>query len=243
MGPCLSLFRRRRKEHTDASCPPVPQETKTTRGDEEFLHRVTREDSLKHLVRHPRIHPFSAVDKFGFNGAYESVKLLGRGGTGATWLCKDMKTPGKMVAIKLQQRPIPESSVKTTYNEIIVQGNESEGCVFATTIREVVLTPQFLGLVLEYENGGTLAEYIASRVGKVGPLDLAVQESQALYFFKQLVAGVSYLHKHHTAHRDIKLDNTLLNADNPMQPPTLKLVSFSQFVCQLLSNDVNAIVT
>jgi len=64
MGACLSLLRRRPKENTDASIPVVEEaKTAVTRADEEFLHRVTREDSLKHLVRHPRIHPFSSADK------------------------------------------------------------------------------------------------------------------------------------------------------------------------------------
>jgi hypothetical protein len=37
------------------------------------------------------------------------------------------------------------------------------------------------------------------------------------------MAAVNYLHAHHTAHRDIKLDNTLLDARHP---PTVKLADF-----------------
>jgi hypothetical protein len=56
--------------------------------------------------------------------------------------------------------------------------------VNCTTIREVLLTPTHLGLVLELEAGGTLAEEVARRVPTVGPLDLVVPEEEARFLFK-----------------------------------------------------------
>lgn len=45
-------------------------------------------------------------------------------------------------------------------------------------------------------------------------LELAVSEDVGSYLFRQLVAGVLFLHRdHHVVHRDIKLDNTLLDGD------------------------------
>ena len=44
---------------------------------------------------------------FGVGEFYKPVKHLGRGGTGDTWLFKDIKT-GKDVAIKFIKRPLPK---------------------------------------------------------------------------------------------------------------------------------------
>ena len=44
---------------------------------------------MKHLVRHPRIQPFEPTEgRFGLDGVYQPIRLLGRGGSGQTWLCR-----------------------------------------------------------------------------------------------------------------------------------------------------------
>lgn len=37
------------------------------------------------------------------------------------------------------------------------------------------------------------------------------------YFFRQIVEGLSYCHRCHIAHRDLKLSNFLLTTDKPMR--------------------------
>jgi len=61
--------------------------------------------------------------------------------------------------------------------------------------------------VMELCGGGNLNEYI----GKV-PLS----EDAARYFFSQIVEGVAYSHKAGVAHRDLKLDNILLDNQGKM---------------------------
>jgi hypothetical protein len=189
MGVCVSKAKQaahcaNSAGHGDNGAAPPDEET--------FLHRSPQELALTHLVRHHRLHPFHSVDKFGLDGSFEVVELLGRGGTGATYLCKDLRAGGEMVAVKLQQRPIPKDTVDMTFNECLVrsasckvihcsarcrkmsfavfwrrpqvQATACEGCVFCTTLREVVLTPTHFGLVLELEEGGTMAEAAAKRV-------------------------------------------------------------------------------
>ena len=41
-----------------------------------------------------------------------------------------------------------------------------------------------------------------------------LDEDRARYFFKQIIAAVSYCHRHHIAHRDLKLTNVLLDLDS-----------------------------
>lgn len=180
------------------------------------------DDGVKHLVRHRRFHKFRGVSKFGLNGSFQAVKMVGRGGTGQTWLCKDLAAGGDLVALKLQERPIPSDTVTMTFNEIMVQSTEGDG-VFLTRIRDVLLSPTHLALSLEYEAGGNLAEYVARRLPQVGRDELAISEDEVRYLFRQLMAGIASLHRHHIAHRDIKLDNVLLDGNDP---PTLKLADF-----------------
>ena len=64
--------------------------------------------------------PCHAGGQFGLDAAYTPIRLLGRGGTGQTWLCSEVAT-GRQYALKLQQRPIPRNTVRLTYNEVTVR--------------------------------------------------------------------------------------------------------------------------
>ena len=53
-------------------------------------------------------------------GIYDVMKVLGKGGTGETWLCRDMKTD-ELLAVKLIKRPIPKPVVPMIMHEIQVR--------------------------------------------------------------------------------------------------------------------------
>ena len=76
---------------------------------------------------------------------------------------------------------------------------------------------------MEYAEGGSLTGYVAERWQHAQHAGLFLTEDEARYFFRQFIEAVEYCHGHCVAHRDLKLDNTLLNAE---EPPTLKLCDF-----------------
>lgn len=58
-------------------------------------------------------------------------------------------------------------------------------------------------LVMEYAAGGELYDYLSER--KV------LTEEEARRIFRQIVTAVYYCHKHKICHRDLKLENILLD--------------------------------
>ncbi|XP_075080857.1 serine/threonine-protein kinase SAPK2-like isoform X6 [Nicotiana tabacum] len=81
--------------------------------------------------------------------------------------------------------------------------------------KEVFLTPTHLAIVMEYAAGGELFERICN-AGRFS-------EDEARFFFQQLISGVSYCHSMQICHRDLKLENTLLDGSST---PRLKICDF-----------------
>lgn len=87
-----------------------------------LLHgRSQAASALARVPPSPAPAPGPAGAQFGLGPAYTAIKLLGRGGTGQTWLCREAASD-RLFAVKLQQRPIPRGTVRLTYNEITVSG-------------------------------------------------------------------------------------------------------------------------
>ncbi|KAF9624851.1 hypothetical protein IFM89_015405 [Coptis chinensis] len=81
--------------------------------------------------------------------------------------------------------------------------------------KKVLITPTHLAIVMEYAAGGELFEKICS-AGRFS-------EDEARFFFQQLISGVSYCHSMEICHRDLKLENTLLDGS---ATPRLKICDF-----------------
>lgn len=66
-----------------------------------------------------------------------------------------------------------------------------------------VETDRHIGIILEYASGGELFDYILNH--------RYLKDNAARRLFAQLVSGVGYLHKKGIVHRDLKLENLLLD--------------------------------
>jgi len=135
---------------------------------------------------------------------------LGSGNFGTARLSRNKKTK-ELVAIKFIERG--SKIDKNVEREIINHRNLRHPNIIR--FKEVFLTPKYLGIVMEYAAGGELFDKIV----KAGRFS----EDEARYYFQQLVNGIEYCHKSGVVHRDLKLENTLLDDS---KPPILKICDF-----------------
>lgn len=141
---------------------------------------------------------------------YELVKDIGAGNFGVARLMK-VKDSKELVAMKYIERgPKIDENVA---REIINHRSLCHPNIIR--FKEVVLTPTHIAIVMEYAAGGELFDRICS-AGRFS-------EDEARYFFQQLISGVSYCHAMNICHRDLKLENILLDGS---PAPRLKICDF-----------------
>lgn len=149
---------------------------------------------------------------------YEEVKQLGAGNFGIARLMRNKQTK-EMVAIKYIERghKIDENVAREIINHRSLRHPN------IIRFKELVLTPTHIGIVMEYAAGGELFDRICT-AGRFS-------EDEARYFFQQLISGVSFCHSMQICHRDLKLENTLLDGS---PAPRLKICDFGYSKSSLL---------
>jgi MAP/microtubule affinity-regulating kinase len=76
---------------------------------------------------------------------------------------------------------------------------------------EIIDTHKYVILIMEYVGGGSLHEYIKSKPNR------RLEENDAKRIFKQIIEGLRYCHSRCITHRDIKLENLLLDDEKNMK--------------------------
>ncbi|CAN6466855.1 unnamed protein product [Victoria cruziana] len=141
---------------------------------------------------------------------YEMVKDIGAGNFGVARLVRDRRTK-ELFAVKYIERgqKIDENVQREIMNHRSLKHPN------IVRFKEVLLTPTHLAIVMEYASGGELFERICN-AGRFS-------EDEARFFFQQLISGVSYCHSMEICHRDLKLENTLLDGSTA---PRVKICDF-----------------
>ncbi|EPS60016.1 hypothetical protein M569_14789 [Genlisea aurea] len=149
---------------------------------------------------------------------YELVKDIGSGNFGVARLMRNKETK-ELVAMKYIERgpKIDENVAREIINHRSLRHPN------IIRFKELVLTPTHLAIVMEYAAGGELFERICN-AGRFS-------EDESRYFFQQLICGVSFCHAMQICHRDLKLENTLLDGSHA---PRLKICDFGYSKSSLL---------
>lgn len=85
---------------------------------------------------------------------------------------------------------------------------------------ETIDTPKQLFLIMELVKGRSLHSYMRSKPGK------KLSETECMKIFKQIMEGIAYCHKNNVIHRDIKMENLLLDEEL-----NLKIIDFGFSIC------------
>jgi len=148
---------------------------------------------------------------------YELIKDLGSGNFGVAKLMRHKRT-GELVAVKFIDRGEKDGEDESKIDKNVEREIVNHRMLRHPNIigfREVFLTPDSLGIVMEYAAGGELFE----RIVQAGRFS----EDEARYFFQQLIVGVDFCHRSGVCHRDLKLENALLDGS---PSPKLKICDF-----------------
>jgi len=133
---------------------------------------------------------------------YRVGKILGRGAFGKVNLAMH-KLVRKLVALKSLNKAIlndkDQKSRLLKEVNLLLKLRHSH----VVKIYETIETEKHIVIVMELCAGGDLLNYVRKR--------RKLKEPYALKIFKQIVDGLCYIHGKNIAHRDIKLDNILLD--------------------------------
>ena len=138
---------------------------------------------------------------------YILYKKIGKGSYGEVFLTQKENDPKKYATKKID---ISKFSTKDAYkylnNEIkIMKQLDHENII---KLYEFLNTGRNIYLVMDYINGGSLSDFLSEyklKTGKPFP-QKAIQ-----HFVKQIVQALIHIHSKNIIHRDIKLDNILVN--------------------------------
>ncbi|KAL0206953.1 hypothetical protein P9112_012664 [Eukaryota sp. TZLM1-RC] len=154
-------------------------------------------------------------------GSYVLGPKLGEGTFGCVRKAVHQPTNSK-VAIKFLEKSkiVDKADVKRITREIHILHSLSHPHV--VRLLEVIDSTSHLYLVTEYCSGGELFDYIA--------IKRRLDEAEACKLFRQLVEGVDYCHRKKVYHRDLNLENVLVDSER-----NIRIINFG------LSNSINTI--
>ncbi|KAI8877368.1 Pkinase-domain-containing protein [Backusella circina FSU 941] len=153
-------------------------------------------------ISHPSESKISVNKKQSRLGSYNLLHTLGEGEFGKVKLGIHKET-GQEVAIKLIRKDGEgaEGRIHKVEREISVLKTLRHP--YIVKLISVIETEKYVGIILEYASGGELFEYILAH--------RYLKERDAKRFFAQLISSVNYMHQKKVVHRDLKLENLLLD--------------------------------
>ena len=142
-------------------------------------------------------------------------KELGKGAYAKVILITDKYTK-KKYAMKIYEKIklTDNSKKKSVLREIEIMKKVNHKNI--VKLKEIIYTQKEILIIMEYINGISLREYYNKNIKN--QFNLTKEKEKILKtFFIQIFSAMGYLHRNHMAHRDIKLENILLDKDNEIK--------------------------
>ena len=158
------------------------------------------------------------------------IKKLGKGAFGEVFLTSKQGTSTKYATKKLDKSKYINNPKAKKYldNEIsILKAINHPNIVKLIEIKD---TSKYCYIVTEFCNGGSLSNCLEKYQEKNSE---AFPENIVQYIMKQIMDAIRYLHKNKILHRDLKLDNILVNyedendkLENNIMKGVIKIIDF-----------------
>ena len=148
------------------------------------------------------------------------IKFLGKGAFGEVYLSQK-KNSNKYFATKRISREIADRPKFQKYliNELdILKSLDNPHIV---KLEEVKKSKNYYYIVMEYINGGGLSECLNKYIKKN---DKPFSEEIIQYLMRQIIEALDYIHDKNIIHRDLKLDNIMVNFDNESDKENLDMM-------------------
>ena len=137
-------------------------------------------------------------------------KCLGKGSFGEVYLTSKQGSKLKYATKRIDKKFAANPRAKKYLdNEINILKEIDHPNIIK--LYEVKETTQYYYLVMDFCNGGGLSDCLEEYKKKNRK---PFPEEVVQYLMKQIIGAMNYLHGRHILHRDIKLDNILVNFDN-----------------------------
>ena len=172
-----------------------------------YLHEsnTLKQYIMQYYTKH-NVYPKTKVNFYKFG------RLIGKGAFGKVNIGLHVLT-GKIVAIKSfnKQNLKSQESKAKIFEEVNLMKKLRHNSL--VKILETIETDKYILIIMENIAGGDLSNFIKKRT--------KLNEKTSKIIFKQLIKSLKYLHSKNIIHRDIKLDNILIDLNN-----TIKLCDF-----------------
>lgn len=133
---------------------------------------------------------------------YQLLEELGRGSYGCLFLGQSL-TSNDYVAVKiLSKKGLTPTQLELQQLEVDIQQHLQH--LNLLQLNHVIQAPDYIYMIMELCDGGDLFEYVVNNDR---------DETTIKTIFLQILNAVEYLHDHGVYHRDIKLENILIQQD------------------------------
>jgi len=132
------------------------------------------------------------------------VKVIGEGSYGTVYIAKDINTEEEYAVKVYNKKILNKEELERVNIEAYVMNNFNHKNILR--FKQIIEDNENVYMILEYAKNGDLLEYIKNKN--------RLSEQEARCFFIQILNALEYTHDIGIIHRDIKLENILLNEKN-----------------------------
>ena len=148
------------------------------------------------------------------------IKFLGKGTFGEVYLSAKKGRKEYFATKRIERKIADKPSFKKYFdNEINILRHLNHPNI--VRLEDIKRTNQHYYIVMEYINGGGLSDCLKKYMAKYKK---AFPEEFVQHLMRQIIDGLYYIHQKKIIHRDLKLDNIMVNFDSEQDKENLNML-------------------